>query len=53
MKNRTVGEMIRAYFVLVTCLCNAGVTPKMHILDNECLEADLEEQHDFSVGSFT
>ena len=35
MKNRTAGEMIRAYIVLVTCLRNAGVTPKMHILDNE------------------
>ncbi len=38
MKNRSVGEMIRAYLVLVNRLCNAGVTPKMHILDNECSE---------------
>ena len=38
MKNRTAGEMIRAYLVLITCLRNAGVTPKMHILDNECSE---------------
>ncbi len=38
MKNRTAGEMIRAYLVLVTCLRNAGITPKMHILDNKCLE---------------
>jgi len=30
--------MIRAYLVLVSRLCNAGVSPKMHILDNECLE---------------
>ncbi len=36
MKNRTTGEMIQAYQVLVDCLCSAGVTPKMHILDNEC-----------------
>ena len=38
MKNRTAGEMIRAYTVLVTRLRNAGVTPTMHILDNECSE---------------
>jgi hypothetical protein len=36
MKNHLEGEMIRAYQVLVECLCNAGLTPKMHILDNEC-----------------
>ena len=43
MKNRTAGEMIRAYPVLVTRLRNAGVTPKMHILDNECSE-EFKEQ---------
>jgi hypothetical protein len=43
MKNRTAGEMIRAYLVLVTHLRNAGVTPKMHILDNECSE-EFKEQ---------
>jgi hypothetical protein len=36
MKNRLAGEMIRAYQVLVERLCSAGLTPKMHILDNEC-----------------
>ena len=36
MKNRTAGEMIRAYQVLVNQLKSAGVMPKMHILDNEC-----------------
>ncbi len=36
MKNRTAGEMIRAYQVLVDCLCSVGVTPKTHILDNKC-----------------
>ena len=36
MKNHMTGEMIRAYQVLVDCLRSAGVTPKMHILDNEC-----------------
>ena len=38
MKNRSAGEMIRAYLVLISCLRNAGVTPKMHILDNKCSE---------------
>ncbi len=38
MKNRTAGEMIRAYLVLMMRLSNAGVKPKMHILDNECSE---------------
>jgi hypothetical protein len=38
MKNRSAGEMIRAYLVLVSSLHNAGVSPKTHILDNECLE---------------
>jgi hypothetical protein len=36
MKNRLAGEMIQAYQVLVERLCSAGLTPKMHILDNEC-----------------
>jgi len=36
MKNRTTGEMIRAYQVLMDRLRSAGVTPKMNILDNEC-----------------
>ncbi len=36
MKNCMTGEMIRAYQVLVDGLINSGVTPKMHILDNEC-----------------
>jgi hypothetical protein len=36
MKNRTSGEMIRAYQVLVDQLCSVGIAPKQHILDNEC-----------------
>ncbi len=36
MKNHLAGEMIRAYKVLMECLCSTGVTPKMHILVNEC-----------------
>jgi len=36
MKNRTTGEMIRAYQVLVEHLRSAGVNPTMLILDNEC-----------------
>ncbi len=38
MKKCSAGEMIRVYLILVNCLCNAGVTPKMHILDNKCSE---------------
>ncbi len=36
MKNRTTGEMIRAYQVLINQLNSAGIFPKLHILDNEC-----------------
>jgi hypothetical protein len=36
MKNRTTGEMIRAYQVLIDQLNSAGIFPKLHILDNEC-----------------
>jgi len=36
VKNRSAGEMIRAYLVLIYCRHNADITPKMHILDNEC-----------------
>jgi len=43
MKNRTTGEMILAYQVLVECLCRAGVNPTMHILDNEC-SAEFKER---------
>jgi hypothetical protein len=43
MKNCTTGEMIRAYQVLVDHLCSAGVTPKMHILDNKC-SAEFKER---------
>jgi hypothetical protein len=36
MKNRTAGEMIWVYQVLVERLRSAGVNPKMHILGNAC-----------------
>ncbi len=36
MKNRTAGEMIRAYQVLIDRLNSVGIFPKLHILDNEC-----------------
>ena len=36
MKNRTAGEMSRAYQALIDRLNSAGIFPKMHILDNEC-----------------
>jgi hypothetical protein len=42
MKNRTAGEMVRAYQVLIDCLNSAGIFPKLHILDNEC-SADMKE----------
>jgi hypothetical protein len=38
MKNRSAGEMRRAYLVLISRLRNASVTPKMQILDNKCSE---------------
>ena len=43
MKNQTAGKMIRAYQVLMNQLKSAGVTPKMHILDNEC-SAEFKER---------
>ncbi len=36
MKNRLAGETIRAYQAFVERLRSAGLTPKMHILDNKC-----------------
>ncbi len=36
MKNRTAGEMIRAYQVLIDRLNSAGIFPNLHILDNKC-----------------
>jgi hypothetical protein len=36
MKNRTSGEMNRAYQTLINRLRAAGIAPKQHILDNEC-----------------
>jgi hypothetical protein len=42
MKNRTAGEMVRAYQVLIDCLNSAGIFPKLHILDNEC-SADMKK----------
>jgi hypothetical protein len=43
MKNRSTGEMIQAYQVLVERLCSAGLIPTMHILDNKC-SAELKER---------
>ena len=43
MKNCLAGKIIRAYQVLVERLCSTGLTPKMHILDNEC-SAEFKEQ---------
>ena len=38
MKNRTEGEMIKAYLSLIQRLKNAGIKPKHQILDNEASE---------------
>ena len=38
MKNRTSGEVIRAYQALIDRLHAANIVPKHHILDNECSE---------------
>ena len=35
-KNRTSGEMMRAYQTLIDRLAKAMIFPKLHILDNEC-----------------
>jgi hypothetical protein len=42
MKNCTSGEMICAYQKLFDRLKSAGITPKRHILDNEC-SADFKQ----------
>ncbi len=36
MKNRTAGELMRAYQVLIDQLNSTGNFPKLHILDNKC-----------------
>ena len=52
MKDRTAGEIIKAYQKLVKRLKKAGIHPKKHILDNECSEeykqaiADNNMQHE-------
>ena len=38
MRNRSSGEMVRAYSAAMKRLHDAGVKPSMHILDNECSE---------------
>jgi hypothetical protein len=38
MKNCTSGKMIQAYQCLINQLKSARITPKHHILSNECLE---------------
>jgi len=42
MNNRTSGKMIRVYQKLIDRLKSAGITPKRHILDNEC-SADFKQ----------
>ena len=38
MKNRTAGEMVRAYQALIDKLASCGIHPKHHALDNEISE---------------
>ena len=38
MRDRTAGEIIKAYQKLIKRLQKAGIRPKKHILDNECSE---------------
>ncbi len=42
MKNRTAGEMVWAYQVLIDHLNSAGIFPTLHILDNKC-SADIKK----------
>ena len=42
MNNRTSGEMVRAYQVLLKRLRLAGLTPKKHVLDNEMSKESKE-----------
>ena len=39
MKNRSDGEMIKAYQILLKRVQRAGFETKKHVLDNECLQA--------------
>ena len=50
MKNRTSGEMIRAYRVLMLRLKSAGIKPIKHVLDNEASSEFKEEikKHDMT-----
>ena len=38
MKNRTAGEMVRAYQAMINKLALCGIHPKHHVLDNEISE---------------
>ena len=42
MKNRTLGEMLRAYQVLIDQLNKAGIFPAEHILNNKKLAKFME-----------
>ena len=38
MKNRTAGEIVKTYQILIDRLATSGIHPKKHILDNEISE---------------
>ena len=55
MRNRTSGEMLAAYLKLTGRLAEAGIKPKMHILDNECSSefktAIRKKRHEIPVSA--
>ena len=44
MQDRTPGETIQAYYILVNWLKRRGFRPKIHIFDNKC-PADIKEKN--------
>ena len=36
MRNRTSGEMVKAYQIMIDRLKASGISPKLNMLDNEC-----------------
>ena len=50
MRNKTSGEISKAYQILFDLLKNCGFTPKRHIMDNETLE---DFKHDTKKNNIT
>ena len=51
MKNRTAGEMVRAYQVLMKKLKAASIKPKKHVLDNKDSTEETLRKKQFKRGS--